>query len=159
MSSHSDSPTITWVPRTRLQNAATTIHLLALSEYLTHFPCITAEDIKYANRIVDGLTSNNDSNTRTFALTVFASMSSICSEEYDAYAALQNGVTAGAVTAHWKFITAARELSTPVPFVRGAGDCRDLWRALEKCWGAEIIDKEKVEAGVTVGGSGNRASE
>ncbi|KAG0125323.1 hypothetical protein HOY82DRAFT_543229 [Tuber indicum] len=162
MNNHSDPPTITWIPRTRLQNSATTIHVLAVSEYLTHFPFITVEDIKYANRIVKGLTSNTDSNTRTFAFTVFASMSSICSEEYNAYAALQNGVTAGAVIAHWRIVKAARELSASIPFARGSGDCRDLWRALEKCWGAEIVDGAKVEAGLTVGrgggggGRGNR---
>ncbi|RPB03663.1 hypothetical protein L873DRAFT_1786678 [Choiromyces venosus 120613-1] len=148
MDDHSNPPTIVWVPQTPLQTAAVTVNALAFSKYLAHFPCIAPEDIAYARHIVEGLTLNPALNIRTFTFAVFSPKLLTSSEELDAYAALQNVVTAGAVVAHWRIVKAARELTTPVPFVKGFVDCGDVWRALEKCWGGEVVDQAKLEAGL-----------
>lgn len=84
------------------------------------------------------------------------------SEGSDTYAARQNRIRARAAKADRRVAKAARELIMPTPFVRGTEGCAEAWRTLEKCWGAEIVDKAKAEVGLTVEGregAGNRASE
>ncbi|PUU79061.1 hypothetical protein B9Z19DRAFT_1082620 [Tuber borchii] len=80
----------------------------------------------------------------------------------DTYAARHNRVRARAAKADRRVAKAARELIMPTPFVRGTKGCDEAWRTLEKCWGAEIVDKAKAEVGLAVEGregAGNRASE
>jgi len=67
-------------------------------------------------------------------------MSLASSSEFAAYAALQNEVTAGAILRHWRIVKASRELDTPSPIVKGAGDCAKVWDALEKCWGRKVAE-------------------
>ncbi|PUU84118.1 hypothetical protein B9Z19DRAFT_1118431 [Tuber borchii] len=136
----SSPPTKLYVSHTPLQNAAVTINALANSEYLTHFPGIAPEDVSYANQIVQGLPSNICSSTHTFAFSTSTPMSLASSFEFTAYAALQNEVTAGAILRHWKIVKASRELNTPSPIVKGAGDCTKVWDALEKCWGRKVAE-------------------
>ncbi|KAG0633949.1 hypothetical protein HOY80DRAFT_1101756 [Tuber brumale] len=134
------SPTKFPLPRTPLQKAAVTVNALANSGYLEHFPGVTPEDIAYAGRIVKDLPLNISPNKHTLAFSMSTPMSLALSPELTAYAALQNEITAGAILKHWKFIKATRELETPVPLAKGAGDCSKVWDALEKSWGQKVAE-------------------
>lgn len=133
-------PTKLYLPRTPLQKAAVTVNALASSEYLSHFPGIAPEDVSFAGRIVQSLPSNIGSNTHTFAFSMSTPMSLASSDEFMAYAALQNEVTAGAILKHWKMVKAFRELNTQKSIVKGVGDCAKVWDALEKCWGRKVAE-------------------
>ncbi|PWW77418.1 hypothetical protein C7212DRAFT_342718 [Tuber magnatum] len=138
--SPSSSPTKLYVPRSPLQRAAITINALANSEYLTHFPVVTPGDTAYASRIVQDLPLGVGSNTHTLAFAMSTPMSLASSPEFTSYAALQNEVTAGAILKHWRLVKASRELNTPTPVTKGAGDCGGVWDALEKCWGKKVAE-------------------
>jgi len=92
-----------------------------------------------------------------------SSISLTSSKESYAYVARRNRVRTRTVKAGRRVIKAPRGLIKPTPFVRDTEGCAEAWRTLEKCWGAEIVDKAKAEVGLTVegggGDSGNRASE
>jgi len=83
-------------------------------------------------------------------------MSLASSEEFTEYAALQDGVTAGAVLKHWKMVKAFRELDAQTPIARGAGDCVEVWDSLERCWGRKVAEDAWFDYinGDTKGGGG-----
>ena len=83
-----------------------------------------------------------------------SSISLTPSKESNAYVARRNRVRTGALKAGRRGVRAPRGLIKPTPPVRGTDSCAEVWRALEKCWGAEIADKAKVEVGLIVEGRG-----
>ncbi|RPA95806.1 hypothetical protein L873DRAFT_1812354 [Choiromyces venosus 120613-1] len=145
VNSHSFPPKL-YISRTPLQRAAITINALANSEYLAHFPGITQEDVAYAKWIVQCLPSNtSNSTTPILAFAISTSMSLASSGEFEAYASLQNAVTAHAILEHWKLVKTSRKFSTPIPFIKSSGNCINVWDALEKCWGRKVAEDSWVD--------------
>ncbi|KAG0125343.1 hypothetical protein HOY82DRAFT_631691 [Tuber indicum] len=128
------------LPRTSLQKAAVTLNSLANSGYLAHFLNITPDDITFADRIVKDLPPNMSSNKHNLAFSMSTPMSLASSPEVEAYAAAQNEATAGAIQKHVDLVKAARELEGPAPTTKGAGNCTEVWDALEKCWGQKVAE-------------------